>query len=225
MNGTYHSDKGMYHIHIDAIALPNQLRQQLIENMGFKDTSLNGSPPDFDHFETAIMLTRKTDRKEEFNQVCSELERLCKGGGMRGYFEGEYIASDEPILYKPHNALPVPFKIKRRQLQGAPNEEFRQTELHFVLDKDASDQRLIGSLLNAGLYGAYMPKRDHTALVLTMQGFRTDILPLMKRLRQYVEQAGGAYRASLKEEVAIRHGLFGITYKGLPEIAASIKYS
>jgi len=92
------------------------------------------------------------------------------------------------------------------------------------MDKDFSDLRLIKSLLDAGLYGAYLPKPDHTTLVLTIQGFKKDISNLKELIRKYVREAGGAVRCTMKEERAVRYKLCGIKSEDLPEIADKITY-
>ncbi|GEM_PF-1212508 len=146
--------------------------------------------------------------------------------GFTGYIEGEYVKSDEVLgEHYSYTGLPVPFRITRRRLLGHGHcEPFRQTELHLVIDKDESDPRLIKGLLDAGLYGAYVRKTDHTPLVLTAQGFVKDIEPLIEALRRYVNEAGGAVGCTLKEERALRFGLVGVMPEDLPEIVDRVEY-
>lgn len=143
---------------------------------------------------------------------------------MKGYLEAEFIPIDDFIPYKEYQEIPVPFEIRRRRLDGSKNEQFRQAEIHFTMDKDKSHPDLLKKLLDSGLYGAYIPKDRGTFLVLTIQGFVKDINPFCEILKEYIEQSGGAYLYTLKEERAIIHKLLGITPKDLPEIADEIKY-
>lgn len=137
----------------------------------------------------------------------------------------EYIPHDEVLPERDYDhSVPFPFRVERRRLRGTPEEQFRESEVHVVLDKDASNRHLIENMLRAGLYGAYLPKQGYTALVLTMQGFRRDIQPLYKALMQYLHEAGGIVRGTIKEEIAIRHQLIGITSQELPEIADRVVY-
>jgi hypothetical protein len=150
--------------------------------------------------------------------------RKVDGSGFIGYLEGEYVPIDMPLIEKPYRDLPVPFEVTRRRLHGPPTEAFRESELHLTLDKDSSDERLIRRLLEAGLYGAYLPKSSHTSLVLTAQGRRNTIGELFQILRGYLESAGGVVRGTLKEEIAIRHALFGITTAALPEVVDQLTF-
>ncbi|MEK6982744.1 MAG: hypothetical protein AABX38_07450 [Candidatus Micrarchaeota archaeon] len=92
------------------------------------------------------------------------------------------------------------------------------------MDKDESDPRLIKKLLQAGLYGAYVRKRDYTAIVLTIQGFRSKVDPLVGALWEYLNQTGGAVRCSIQEERAIAHELYHIIPEKLPEIVGKVEY-
>ena len=93
-----------------------------------------------------------------------------------------------------------------------------------VLDKDRSDQGLIKKLLDSGLYGAYLPKQTYNGLVLTMQGFRRDIEPLLQAVTDYLMIAGGVVSGTIKLEHAIRYKLFGIASEDQPEIANKVVY-
>ena len=109
-------------------------------------------------------------------------------------------------------------------MRGTIDERFRETEIHLALDKDRSDPRVLRKMLDAGLYGAYLPKGEHTGLILTAQGFKRDIVPLRNALETYLHKAGGVARATLKEERAIAHKLIGITPHELPEIVDRVTY-
>ena len=215
---------GMYHIHVDARSMPLELSKYALVSLGFTETNFSGHPDGFRHFEPNIHLTLKIATSEEFKSAWMLLEQKAAHTGLVGYLEGEYIRTDEIFEEKPYQKVPVPFYIKRRRLAGPPQESFREAELHLVMDKDRSNPTLIRKLLESGLYGAYMPKGDHTAVVLTIQGFREDISAIAASLRGFLRQSGGAYRCTLKEELAIRHRLFGVDPIELPEIIAAIMW-
>jgi len=214
----------IFHIHIDAQQMPEDLSRLARQQLGFCDTNFSGHPEGYIHFEPKQHLTLKVRTREEFDTAWSKLEDMASRPDFVGYLEGEYIPVDDFIPYKPFVDLPVPFRIQRRRLTGAEQEQFRQTEFHLVYKKDESDPRLTEKLLQAGLYGAFIPKKDGEFVVLTMQGYLKDVGPLVKALKKYIEEAGGAYRCTLKEERAIKHRLFGIGTADLPEIADRIEY-
>src|SRR6185295_11898839 len=98
----------------------------------------------------------------------------------------------------------------RRTLTGSEKEKFRQTEFHLTMEKTKSNAILMKRLLDSGLYGAYIPKRDGEFLVLTIQGFIKDIVPLIESLKNFLLESGGAYRCTIKEERAVAHHLYNI---------------
>jgi hypothetical protein len=214
----------IFHIHIDAQRMPETLSRDVRDQLGFSDTNFSGHPPGFAHFEPTQHLTLKVNTRDEFFSIWSKLEAMISREDFVGYLEGEYIPVDDFIPYKDFVDVPVPFLIHRRRLSGADRETFRQSELHLVYKKEGSDPRLTERLLQAGLYGAYIPKKDGDFVVLTMQGYLKDIGRLAEVLKQYVEEAGGALRCTLKEERAIKHKLFGIGSTDLPEIADHVEY-
>lgn len=215
----------IFHIHIDAKVLPIELAQFAINDLGFYDSDFNGHPEGYEHFEPNRHLTLKLKTKQEFENTWERLlSEADKCSGLIGYIEGEYIPNDEFIPFTTFKDLPVPFRIKRRALTGASGEDFRQTELHLTMERTRSNSVLMKNLLDSGLYGAYIPKSDDEFLVLTMQGYIKDIVPLYVALKEYLLQTGGAYRCTLKEERAIKYKMYGIDSVNLPEIAESITY-
>ena len=216
-------EASIFHIHIDATELPKSLEDYVIKELGFYENGFSGHPPGYRHFEPNRHLTVKPKDRAEFNRIWASLSTNAAAHGLIGYIEGEYISSDDTIKFIPYKEAEVPFKIGRRHLSH--DEKFRQTELHLVLDADESDPRLIQSLLESGLYGAYIPKKDHKAIVLTAQGYIKDVTPLIKSLRDYLAIAGGAKRCSLKEERALTYELFGIGSEQLPEVIKNIEYT
>ena len=210
-----------YHIHIDGTTFPEVLAREA-RRIGFYETNFSGHPEGFQHFEPKVHLTLKAEGVESFNAAWSELEKVASAVEWKGYIEGEFIPFDDELPWKEYVDVPVPFKLERRRLRS--EEDFRQTEVHVVMDKDASDARLMRGLLEAGLYGAYLPKQDHTALVLTAQGYKADIFRLSGVLRKYLASVGGAARCTLKEERAIRYKLFNLLPEELPEIVDCVQY-
>lgn len=223
--------QGEFHIHIDATEMPAAFEQYAL-SQGFHNSNFEGHPDGYLHFEPNRHMTLKPKDKFEFRTVFDALKSKAQELGLIGYIEGEKVISDVQIGEKPFvDALPMPFKVERRLLLGpnpdpAKDEPFRETEFHLVLDKDASDPRLIKKLLDSGLYGAYIKKKGgYVALTLTIQGKRTEIDPLAGSLWAYLNDAGGAVRATLQEERAIAYYLVGIDYKKLPEVAGIIHYA
>lgn len=218
------TEPGVFHIHIDAQQLPDELNCFALEQLGFAETNFSGHPPGFEHFEPNRHLTLKLTTKAAFETAWRRLEAAADRPDFVGYLEGEYIVTDEAIEYRPFRDIEAPFHVERRRLSGAPAEQFRQSELHLVYRREDSDPRLSDTLLRAGLYGAYIPKADGEYLVLTAQGFVRDIEPLHRAVRDFIKSAGGAVRCTLKEERAIRHKLAGVTSLQLPQIVAEARY-
>jgi hypothetical protein len=81
-----------------------------------------------------------------------------------------------------------------------PSGTFRESEIHVVLDRDRSDPRLVQSLMDMGLYTAYLPKSYGTAQVFTLQGSKAKIGSLLGPLKDYLAKAGGTVNGSIKEE-------------------------
>lgn len=215
-----------YHIHVDATYISGELRDAICRTLGFEVTNFVGHPPGYQHFEPNDHLTKKLKDKNRFEMTWAALESLVQGDHtFAGYLEGERIVWREGIEPKPFDpGIPFPYKMTRRRLTGPPHETFRNREFHLTIDRDASDPRFIETLLNAGLYGAYLPKDGYTALVLTAQGSKFDIPALARATKRYTQQAGGAVRAIIKEEIAIRHTLIGITHTDLPEVVDYVQH-
>ncbi|QHI35775.1 hypothetical protein IMCC3317_11230 [Kordia antarctica] len=224
MNGIEKTQPNIFHIHIDALEMSKELYDYVTKELRFYDSDFNGHPEGYVHFEPKRHMTLKLDTKEEYIEVWKKLESYTKAKDLKGYLEAEYIPIDDFIPYNEYRDIPVPFKIKRRRLTGEKNEEFRQTEIHLTMDKDKSHPDLLKKLLDSGLYGAYLPKDRGTFLVLTIQGFVKDIVQLCSVLKKYIEQSGGAYSCTIKEERAINYKLYGINETQLPEIAEEINY-
>jgi hypothetical protein len=90
-----------------------------------------------------------------------------------------------------------PFKIQTTSVSPG---DFRESEIHIVLNRDQSDPRLLQGLMKMGLFTAYMPKPYGTAQIFTAQGSREKIQTMLPPLTAYLEKAGGAVDCSIKEE-------------------------
>jgi hypothetical protein len=213
---------GIHHIHGDWQEISPEAIA-LCESLGLTKTNFSGHPEGWEHFEPILHQTLKIESGREFNRVWDKLVlglTALGPGHIRGYLEGERIPVDMTLPEKPYMPFETPpFQIHRRRLDPRRGEVFREKEIHLTLDKDESDPDLIRDLLEAGLYGAYVPKSDHTALVLTMQGSRGVVDQLTEMLLPYLYETGGLVRASFKDEFAIRHERFGVSVEELPEVA------
>jgi hypothetical protein len=215
----------IFHIHVDAQNMPKALDEWAIKELNFVPTDYDGHPEGYDHFEPIRHLTLKAPTKEIFRSAWDMLEaKLDEHPDFVGYIEGEYLPIDEYIPFKAYTDIPIPFQITRRKLVPENSEDFRQTEVHITMEKTQSHPDLMKKLLDSGLYGAFIPKADGEFLVLTIQGFIKDIVPLIDSIRNFLTDSGGACRCTIKEERAIAHKLCNIDSAELPEIAESIKY-
>ncbi len=215
----------IFHIHIDAQIMPKVLDNWAIRELKFVPTDYDGHPDGYDHFEPKRHLTLKAQTKEVFHAAWDKLEsKLAEHPDFVGYIEGEYLPIDEYIPFKPYTDIQIPFQITRRKLVPEKSEDFRQTEVHITMEKTQSHPDLMKKLLDSGLYGAFIPKADGEFLVLTIQGFIKDIIPLIDSIRTFLTESGGAYRCTIKEERAIAHKLYNIDSKELPEIADTVHY-
>lgn len=212
----------IFHIHIDAQYMSKEFYEQVTQELKFYDSDFGGHPEGYSHFEPQRHLTLKVFNKEDFEAKWKRLVDLADLADFKGYLEGEYIPFDDFIPYKEYKDIPIPFSIKRRKLSG--KEGFRQTEIHLTFDKDKSNPDLIKKLLDAGLFGAYIPKKHGTFLVLTAQGRVREISKLWPVLKSYIEKSGGTFRCTLKEERAIKYKVYGVTSVDMPEVIESVSY-
>lgn len=220
--------KSHFHIHVDGTYVVPELQRRFEAALGFTETNFAGHPEGYKHFEPTLHLTKKLDDKRQYRTEWDQAVAIAKSDpAFRGYLEGEFIPLDEDLVEKPYlPGVPVPFRITRRKLKGAAEDEpFRRSEIHLTMDKDRSDPRLITDLLDAGLYGAYIPKADHVAITLTAQSVVTHETGVLAGLLMgYVGRVGGAVRASIKEEMAINHHVVGIEASDLPEVIDQVEY-
>ena len=214
----------IFHIHVDGIKdIPVDLENYVVNELGFISRPFDGHPEDADHFEPSCELTLKTYNKQDFQKAFEKLEIALKEfPDFVGYVEGEYIPSDDFIPYSEYKDIPVPFFVAKRKITSI--EKFRQTEVHITMDKNTSHPDLIKKLLDAGFYGGYIPKPNADYVVFTVQGYIKDIEPLIKSVKAFIEESGGADKCTIKEERAIAHILCNMTANELPEIAESVHY-
>jgi hypothetical protein len=189
-----------FHIHVDATRISPPDVHSLCAHLGFTETNFCGYPPGVVHYEPNVHLTWKGDDsglfKQHFERTREFLRRLERG--FSGYLEGEIIASDidiEPRPFDPRAMLEVSLS-----LTSLPAGTFRESELHITACKDRSDTRLLHTLEQSGLFGAWLPKPYGTAVVYTVQGAREAVAALHARYRTFLQQAGGAVACSIKEE-------------------------
>ncbi len=219
-----------FHIHIDAEVMSDELYQYAMQKLGYMDQHFAEGQDFGSGYRVAAPVKHITKRfyeseTEAFYDAWEAITELADKGSLKGYIEGEYIAFDRDFVDKPYSGDgKPPFKLDLRPLSGPPNEEFRQTEIHLVMDEERSHPELIQSLLDTGMYPARLPKpasKDypaHTAMVFTAQGYRNKIAKLADKLTASLHQVGGTVKGSLKEERILRYKLYDITYQKLPDI-------
>ena len=163
----------IFHIHIDAQEMPKALDDYAINDLSFVPTDYDGHPEGYDHFEPIRHLTFKAHNKDMFHEVWEKLDKkLDAFPDFVGYIEGEYLPIDEFIFFKEEFIdLPIPFHISRRKLVPEKKEDFRQTEIHVTMEKTKSNPLLMKKLLDSGMYGAFIPKKDGEFLVLNHTRF------------------------------------------------------
>lgn len=228
------SESIRFHIHIDADEMSDELYHYAKTKLGYMDQQF-AEGQDFGSGYRVVApvkhITRRfyESEKELFYDAWDAITDLADKGGLKGYIEAEYIVFDRDFPDKPFsgNSKP-PFKLNLRLLTGPPSEEFRQTELHLVMDEKRSDPELIQSLLDTGMYPARLPKpksedySEHMAIVFTAQGYRAEITKLAEMLTAYLHEVGGTVRGSLKEERILRYRLYNISHETLPDILRTI---
>ena len=226
LDETEKTQPGIYHIHLDTKTLSAELHEQFQKELGFFAHHFSGHPEGRIHFEPTSHSSKRIFSKDDFKKVWDEAVLFVgKEKDVVGYLEGEYIPTDIYIPNKPVTKFFAPhFSIKRRTLSSALGEKFRETEFHLVLDFDNSDERVINSLLDAGLYGALLPKEGYRAIILTIQGHNRFIKPLIEEIKWYLKAVGGVARCTIKEEVALQNQLFAMSPEELPEIIDTITY-
>ena len=192
------------------------------KQLGFVATNFDGHPAGHRHFEPRRHYTWKGTDSRNYQSTWRSAVELAERTAFVGYLEAEHIAFDIDLPNAPFLRREAPFLIHRRAL--TEKEAFRQSELHLTFDTRRSSADLATMLLEAGLYGAFLPKRDRTDLVLTAQGRRSDISRLAEQLLKYLRAVGGTVGASLKEERVIAYRTFHIAAAELPEVIDRVEW-
>lgn len=217
----------LQHIHVDAKEpMSTELHQLLVANEFYntdflqeRPFGIGGNPPPIEH------LTRKFTNPKSCEQAWGIVLQLAEQYGLIGYLEKEDVLDLElPTSTLGTELLPIPFALTKKKLSGNPGEEFRQDEVHLVMDWEHSNRQLVELFVNAGMGAALMEKPDHTAVVLTAQGFSRDIGPLYTCLSRYCSATSGIVRGSLKREVVKGYSLVGIRTDDLPAIVSEVHY-
>jgi hypothetical protein len=188
-----------FHIHIDAVNISPAFEEYLTKELRFWRSDFSGSPDSANAFFPVNHFTHKPETSKDFRTAFDRLLTYVKTqDAMKGYIEGEFIAVQKHIEEKPFDSsVSAPFKLNRTRL--APG-TFRESELHITLNKDRSNPALIRSLVDMGLFSAYIPKPYGTAQIFTAQGSRTHVQLIVQSLSEYLDNAGGAVDCNLKEE-------------------------
>ncbi|HYU97706.1 MAG TPA: hypothetical protein VE977_02645, partial [Pyrinomonadaceae bacterium] len=211
-----------FHIHVDAVTLSAEFEEYLVRDLGFWRSDFSGHPEGVEHFEPPHHFTVKVASSAEFRARFGRMVSYAETNSpMKGYLEGEFIALDEEVKEQPFNPLvKTPFRIQKTNL---PSGGFRESEIHVVLNRDKSEPLLLQSLVEMGLYTAYMNKPYGTAQIFTVQGSREKIQLLLPALKEYLENAGGAVNCSIKEERVADWWLSEPTLQ-LPPVVGSIEW-
>jgi hypothetical protein len=189
-----------FHIHVDAVTLDAAFERLLVDQFGFWRSDFEGHPEGVEGFEPPHHLTYKASDSVQYRRVFDQVVRAAAdvGVSMRGYVEGEFVASDEDIPWKPFDpAVPVPWTIESGRLDRG---QFRESELHITMAREGTSPDLVRALRGMGFFSAYLRKSFGSAEVFTVQGSRADIASLVPSLRQFLIDAGGAAHCSLMEE-------------------------
>ena len=210
-----------FHIHFDGKVISPELEAFALK-LGFWWDNFLSEVPGADSYAPARHLTHKPDTAEEFRARCDMFVSHLNANpqALTGYLECEVIARREEIPRKDFDpSVPFPFRLK---LAPLPKGEFRETEIHFSLNKECSDPRLITTLKSAGFFLAYNEREHGTGAILTCQGYRKDIDAIWHQLTSYLIKAGGAVNGEMKEERIARSWMSSPDYP-LPPIVKEIK--
>jgi hypothetical protein len=209
-----------FHVHVDAFDLAPRLEDYFM-GVGFSRTDFAGHPPGTVGYEPRHHLTLKAYSGSEFLAAFDKTVAAAETvGRMKGYIEGEFIASDETLAEKEYEpSVEPPISLS---LGGLPKNTFRESEIHITMSRDRSHPELLRKLSEIGLFSAYIPKPTGLYQVFTVQGTRKGISQLLPILRGYLLRAGGAADASIKEERIVKWWLSDSTIC-LPPILQVVK--
>jgi hypothetical protein len=189
-----------FHIHVDATELDSSFEHYLVEQLGFWRSDFEGHPEGLEGFEPPHHLTLKAADSGEYRRAFADLvrEAAARPGAMHGYIEGEFVASDIDIPWKPFDSsVTPPWRVESGRLASG---QFRESELHITMARDGTSPALIRALRAMGLFSAYLRKPFGSAEVFTVQGSRADVDALAPGIERYLRSAGGAAHCSMMEE-------------------------
>jgi len=189
-----------FHIHVDALELDNTFEHFLVDQMGFWRSDFEGHPEGSPGFEPPHHLTYKAGDSLQYRRAFDDVVKAAQASAdsMNGYVEGEFVASDEDIPWKPFDpSVRVPWTIASGVIEPG---RFRESELHITMARAGTSPDLVGALRGMGFFSAYLRKSFGSAEVFTVQGSREDIAAVAPSLRQFLHDAGGAANCSLMEE-------------------------
>lgn len=192
-----------FHIHIDAQALDPRLKELLLEKLGFEEKNFVREGMRGSEYSPELHLTKNYWDREVFDRDFDAIEEsIAHGLWLRGYVEGEYIASRQLFADVPRrDGVSPPFRIHHAAL---PAGSFRETEIHLTVDANESDPKVIDEYFEMGFFCAYAPKTYGLAQILTMQGSLLDLRQIKEAISQHILARGGLKRAKLMEERIIR---------------------
>jgi len=186
-----------FHIHVDASNISPISVDFLERNLGFWRADF--IPSGGESYAPAFHLTTKPTSGKEFRQKFKQvIEWAGINDHVRGYVEGEYIASRCTIRHREFDeSVADPFTITRKRL---PEGSFRESEIHVTMNRDASDPRVLSRLAQIGFFSARVVKRYGIAEVMTIQGSTDQIKFLLPTVVQYLDRIGGCADCVIKEE-------------------------
>jgi hypothetical protein len=211
-----------FHIHIDAKELDPQLERILLKECSFDYKNFIQRQDSKPSYAPETHLTYKTTELSRSKQVFEKIRNYLEQNPMSmiGYVEYECVPEEFFIDYQDFNPnIMLPFRLS---LEDLPTGGFREDEIHLTLDRDNSDQRVIKSLREMGLFSALRQKDYGVAEIFTVQGSCSNIQRILPMLITYLKQAGGVAKCTVKEEIIMRHWISSPDYK-LPPIIQDIQ--
>jgi hypothetical protein len=191
------STMASFHIHVDASSISPTSINFLVRNLGFWRADF--VPSGGESYAPEFHLTTKPTSGKEFRQKFKQLIDWARvDGNVRGYVEGEHIASRHTITHREFDeSVPLPFTTTRKRLKEG---FFRESEIHVTMNRDASDPRVLSRLAQIGFFSARVVKPYGIAEVMTIQGSKDQIEFLTPTVVQYLDRVGGCADCVIKEE-------------------------
>ena len=98
----------MFHVHIDAQSMTQELEKYLIDDLGFWRSDFSGHPEGREHFEPVHHLTYKSSKTSEYRETFDGVVSFAESNdAIEGYIEGELVALDNEITAKPYDSAVV----------------------------------------------------------------------------------------------------------------------